>query len=214
MDQSRNADAINAQSMRQSFTMLFQGAAGSLDAYARQLCGPQRHASMAPHDLLQESMTTAWMRFEELKRPDDFPRWSRGIMRRHHLNHTRLALRRSTTPMADMSPGFEADLPSQDQRMGLLMDIANALRSMGEQERDALLMYSLAGFSIGEIAECAACSPECARKRLERARRHMRTLLDVGPDGRSAHTEGRTLLAETLRVIENAESRLRDTDRE
>lgn len=56
-----------------------------------------------------------------------------------------------------------------------------ALAQLPAKEREVLTLHAWEGLTSSEIASCLGIRPATARKRLERARRRMRTALEEKP---------------------------------
>ncbi len=129
-------------------------------------------------DMVQEALVTAWTRLGDLSDPSAFRPWLAGIVRntvrywrRHQRRHAPLAQAGMDTisqlPSAAPSP-FEQARSQQDWQ-----HTREALMSLSEKYREALLLYYSLSESYERVAEALAIAPANARQRVHRARKKL-----------------------------------------
>jgi RNA polymerase sigma-70 factor (ECF subfamily) len=127
----------------------------------------RRVESAAVQDVVAETFLTAWRRFGQID-GDALP-WLLGIARRVCANHLRGRDRRAALRerlMAEPVPG-QPTVASGDR------ELLTALASLGEEDREALLLVAWDRLSNPEAAQVAGCSTGSFAVRLHRARRRL-----------------------------------------
>jgi RNA polymerase sigma-70 factor, ECF subfamily len=151
---------------RQRLESLFLEHAPAILAYARRRTD---HVSAA--DVLSEVFVVACRRLDEV--PADAAPWLIGCARRVMLNQARAERRRlrlgerlrAWTPRAPV----ELELPDGT--------LATALSSLGECDREVLLLTGWDGLSATQAARVLGCSPQAFWVRSHRARRRLAAAL-------------------------------------
>jgi RNA polymerase sigma-70 factor (ECF subfamily) len=163
-----------------SFELLFDRHYRRIRRFCSARAGPD-----AADDLAAETFVTAFRRRSDYDPafPDAAP-WLFGIAlnvvrasRRRELAHRRVAEHVASIDVAECRPeSFEAD--------GALSD---ALRGLGEQDRDLIVLFAWAELTYEELAKCFGLPVGTVRSRLSRIRARLRTQLEasatVGEEG-------------------------------
>lgn len=136
-----------------------------------------RRTSMASaEDVLAETFLVAWRRADRV--PKDPLPWLLGVARRVLANQRRGELRRgalvSRMRGARSGPGASWEPPSM-----ISPELAAALASLSEREREALLLTAWDGLDPGRAASAAGCTAPTFRVRLHRARKRVAAQLDT-----------------------------------
>jgi RNA polymerase sigma-70 factor (ECF subfamily) len=138
-------------------------------AYALRHCGPTD-----ADDVVAETFAVAWRRLDAV--PDPAIGWlivtARNVMagrRRTERKHVELA-----RAVGGLVP--EAD-PAAEDVVVARRAVLDALGSLSDREREALLLTAWDGLDHAEAAAVARCSPRAFRARLSRARSHLTALL-------------------------------------
>ena len=129
------------------------------------------HATAA--DVLSEVFVVAWQRLEEI--PADALPWLLGCARLTLLNQQRALRRRSrlfermvaSTPEAAFAIEIEHD-----------NGLAEALSTLSEHDREALLLTAWEGLSAEQAARALGCSTRALWVRAHRARKRLTAALD------------------------------------
>jgi RNA polymerase sigma-70 factor, ECF subfamily len=168
---------------RLAFERLFDMTYGPVRGYVLR-----RAPVDAVEDVLSDVYLTAWRRFESLG-ADPLP-WLFGVARRVLANQLRAERRRRALQQRLQSvEQLDGDWrPSE----GLRPELAAAVVSLPETEREAVLLVAWEGLSPARAARAAGCSSAAFRVRLHRARRRLTTALAEAefPNTGSLNPEG------------------------
>jgi RNA polymerase sigma-70 factor (ECF subfamily) len=156
----------------QAFGLLVARHAGVALAVARGVVGDVD----AAEDVCQDALFRIWQRLEACREPDRFSAWLARAVRRHALNAVRG--RRDTRPLecedvAAAGPGPDREAERADLRVRL----DRALRALTPEQRHAVLLFDLEGWSHAEIAASLDTTEAMSRQHLMLGRRHLRRLL-------------------------------------
>lgn len=149
----------------------------SLRRYARALTGRTDEAD----DLVQDSLERAMSRWHLWQRDRALRPWLFTIMHNLFISGRRRDARRPTQVAFEN----EEDLPgtAPTQAAGLEMaELAAALEKLSDEQREALLLVGLEGFTYGEVADITGVPIGTVMSRLSRGRERLRGLL-AGGDG-------------------------------
>lgn len=129
-------------------------------------------------DLMSEVMLVAWRRRADLPAaPDDRP-WLFGVARHVLANHRRGRLREANTvdrAVAHLRTGITRTAPAGPEGL----DLARALDSLPEEDRELITLSAWEGLSSTEIATVLGLPASTVRGRLVRVRETLRDLLQV-----------------------------------
>jgi RNA polymerase sigma-70 factor (ECF subfamily) len=154
----------------------------SLRAFAISLCGSRDRAD----DLVQETLTKAWSKQSSFEGGTNFKAWMFTILRNHYYSMYRKARRE----VADSDGALTATLAVHPEQQGHvdLAQMNHALKSLSDQQREALILVTAEGLSYEEAAEICGCAVGTVKSRINRARARLADLLgmtdasDYGPD--------------------------------
>jgi RNA polymerase sigma-70 factor, ECF subfamily len=154
----------------------------TLRAFAMSLCGNRDHAD----DLVQDTLVRAWAKMDRFEAGTNLHAWLFTILRHAFYSDRRKRIREVED--ADGSyAGRLFSIPDQEARLDL-EDFQRALMKLSPDQREALLMVSVEGFSYEEAAEICGCVLGTVKSRVNRARTRLAHLLsfesenDLGPD--------------------------------
>jgi RNA polymerase sigma-70 factor (ECF subfamily) len=136
-----------------------------LRAFARSLCGNPEMAD----DLAQEALVRAWQSRDSFVPGTNLKAWLFTILRNQFYSDRRRAWRQAPWDQesAERIPGS-----TQDQNWAAdLSDTARALRSLSDEQREALILVGAGGFSYEEAAAICHCAVGTVKSRVARARR-------------------------------------------
>ena len=160
------------------FEEIYGANCGPILAYLlRRVAAPEDSA-----DLLAEVFLAAWRRLDDVPAGDQARLWLYGVARRMLANHRRGERRRSA-----LAGRLRADLAARYQPpeySGELAQLAAALRSLPEADRELLALVGWEGLDAGQAAIVLGCSRNAARIRLHRARRRLAAALGRQPAAR------------------------------
>ncbi|WP_043631734.1 RNA polymerase sigma factor [Nonomuraea candida] len=136
--------------------------------YALRRCDSPEDAA----DVVAETFTIAWRRFDALPSGAEARLWLYGVARNVLANHRRGVARHrhgSVELAADL-----ADLYAHSPEGGLeLRAIADAFRALPDDDRELISLVAWEGLDHGQIARVLGCSRNAVRIRLHRARRRL-----------------------------------------
>lgn len=152
------------------FIHLVEGGQEGLRRFLLALCCGN---SPEADDIAQETYLKAWMAIDNVPQEErQFAAWTRRTAWRTFLDHQRRGRRQEDLSAADTLT-TEAEAPFRHQ------ELHAALASLPEAERTAVLLYHMEGYSAREIAQITDSSEEAVRKRLSRARQHLKNLIKL-----------------------------------
>lgn len=131
-------------------------------------------------DVVAETFLVAWRRMESL--PDDPLPWLLGVARKVIGNgrrslHRRQALTEKFKALVTQSPPIAT--PDMSDSVEQHDMIIAAMKQLGYQEREALMLSWWEGLANDRAAVAAGCSKRAFATRLHRARRHLAMELTV-----------------------------------
>ena len=134
----------------------------------------RRRSASEPEDLTTEVFLVAWRRRAEL--PAAPLPYLYGIARKVLANHRRSGKRRDALAERAGSDAAAA-APDHAEAFGVRDELARALGTLGDADRELLLLVAWEGLSVGEAATAVGCRSGTAAVRLHRARRRLHTAL-------------------------------------
>ena len=161
----------------------------NLRAFAISLAGRPDLAD----DLVQETITKAWAKFDTFQEGTNLKAWLFTILRNEFYTYHR----RQRREVQD-SDGKADQLVTHAEQHGHmnLEDFKKALGRVSEDQREALILVGASGFSYEEAAEICGVAVGTIKSRVNRARNRLCELLYVksmdefGPDEASRAVEG------------------------
>ena len=131
------------------------------------------HDRTDAEDAVQIALERAWRHGQSLRDPDRFPAWLHRIVMREsiRLEHRRRGLisRWLSSPRE-----IAVELPPEGDRD---LDLRATLHDLSPEQRAALVLHYVAGYSVAETAELSGVSLETARSRLRLGRGRLRAAL-------------------------------------
>jgi len=156
---------------RRRFEALFSAHHAAVSAYVVRRAG----GGVGVDDAIADTFLVAWRRLDDV--PDPALPWLLGVARRV-LADQRRGLRRRRSLSARLALASRA-APAWEPPDGISDELADALRSLTEHEREALLLVAWDGLTPAQAAAAAGCSTAAFRVRLHRARRRVATRLGI-----------------------------------
>jgi RNA polymerase sigma-70 factor (ECF subfamily) len=155
---------------RRRFDALFSSYSSDIVAY----CSWRAASASDAQDAVAEVFLTAWRRLDELPDGDAARVWLYATARRVIANQRRstrrrLALQERLAEEATPPPGSSDGEPAV---------VHEALRRLGQRDREILLLAEWEGLSPAQIAGVMGCLTVTARGRLHRARRRFRAVFE------------------------------------
>jgi RNA polymerase sigma-70 factor (ECF subfamily) len=148
-----------------------------LRAFARTLCGDRDEAD----DLCQEALVKAWQSSASFERGTNLKAWLFMILRNHFYSVRRRGWRQRPwdESVAQHTPTTQG---AQNANLNL-RDLARAMRSLPDEQREALILVGAGGFSCEEASRICGCAVGTIKSRVARARKALISQLE-GPDQR------------------------------
>src|SRR6201985_1740173 len=143
-----------------------------LRAFARSLTGNQEGAD----DLAQETLVKAWQSRATFIPGTNLKAWLFTILRNQFYSDRRRAWRQAPWDQdaAERIPGSA----NEQSWAAELSDTARALRSLTDEQREALILVGAGGFSYEDAAAICNCAVGTVKSRVARARKALMALLD------------------------------------
>jgi RNA polymerase sigma-70 factor, ECF subfamily len=167
---------------KQRFEALFAEYGSDVVAY----CGWRADSTSDAQDAVADVFLTAWRRLDAVPAGDAARVWLYAAARRVIANQRRATRRRSALHERLALEAVSAQSSQSSDRE--LTQVHDALRRLGERDREILLLAEWEGLSPAEIAAVLGCLTVTARGRLHRARRRFRALFE---EGAAAHDNRR-----------------------
>ena len=142
-----------------------------LSAYCRVVAGSEEKA----FDLIQDTLTAAFVSFDKLREPNSFLFFLFGIARNCHLKQ-----QRRWKFFGKQSDIKSANIVVTSDSIEMQYDldlIHKSISSLNDEQREAILMFHILGFSIGESAQNLSITEAALKNRLARGRENLRKLL-------------------------------------
>lgn len=139
-----------------------------------RFCRARVYGTMDFRDLMNETLLIAFEKFERLRSKEAFLYYLFGISVRLLRNyHQRIKERLS---MADHDRHIE-DPWSHPQEEADVVFLHRALSMLPEEQKEAIILFELSGFSIKEIAEIQTAGESAVKQRLKRGREKLTEIL-------------------------------------
>ncbi len=155
------------------FRELYQSSYRKLLAYARRRTATPEDAE----DVVSETFRIAWARLDELEKADSPIAWLYGVARRVLSNQRRSQGRSAAlvVRLGGIATETEEDTAAETAAARHELDaVAEAMRSLSEQDQEILALAAFEGATPAEIAAVLGISGARARTNLFRARPRLR----------------------------------------
>jgi RNA polymerase sigma-70 factor, ECF subfamily len=162
---------VGVSTSEAEFERLFREHYDAVDRYVAR-----RLAADAVQDIVSETFLTAWRRHGELN-GDPLP-WLLGVARRATANHLRGDARRGALHTR-LSTEHHPDAPRDPE---LESQLALALSTLPERDREALMLVAWDGLDHRVAASVMGCSTTAFAVRIHRARRKLERALTTERD--------------------------------
>ncbi|MFC5747550.1 RNA polymerase sigma factor [Actinomadura rugatobispora] len=159
-----------------AFEMMYAAAYEPILGYALRRCSSPEDAA----DVVAETFTVAWRRFEEIPSGDRARLWLYGVARRVLANHRRSQERHRLRITSLRDEIATAAVDPTDTAA-----ISQAFGRLSESDREVLSLVAWEGLDHTGLAMVLGCSTAAARVRLHRARKRLsRALRSAGVEYR------------------------------
>jgi RNA polymerase sigma-70 factor (ECF subfamily) len=142
-------------------------------AVARRLCRSVDEGD----DLYQEAVLRAFDKLDGLRDESKFRSWFFATLLSRHRTRLRRAPRQPVSLEDAFEPGHEPaaeDGSMWEEERRRAERVARALAVLPPDQREAVVLYEIEGFSVEEVAEMQAASPSAVKSRLARGRERLR----------------------------------------
>ena len=168
-----------------------------LRAFARTLAGDPAAAD----DLAQDAMMKAWDARTSFQPGTNMKAWTFMILRNQFYSEKRRSWRQS---QLDQEAAERTLVAADDPAAPLALDeLRQALASLPDEQREALILVGAGGFAYEEAAEICGCAVGTVKSRVSRARRALHGILESGAytrDGAPAADAMSAILADAERL--------------
>lgn len=132
-------------------------------------------------DLCQVTIERALNRREQFAEGTRLDSWMYRIMRNAWIDESRARARRSET-FVDKEAGFSVGGEGAQEATVALGDVDRAMQRLPEEQREAVLLVMVEGYSYKEAAEIVGCPVGTLNSRLVRGRDALMDLMDLMED--------------------------------
>lgn len=162
---------------RQAFGTLVERYQDRIVAYVRYMGLGEAEA----HDVAQEAFVRAFRHLRRCGEPERFAGWLFRITSNLCRTAGSTSARRATEPLELHRESLEADAPGPDERAEANWTkerVRAALDAVASDQREALVLMYIEGYSVKEIEELTGASVSAVKMRLKRGREAMKALLE------------------------------------
>ena len=154
---------------KKEFMNLFE----PIHARFERFCKARVYGEMDFRDLMQESVSVAFEKFDTLKDKKAFLHFLFGISIRILANSNRkMSEERMSTEHLNTQ-----QIENYSEKQLEKEDLYKALQLLPDLQREALILFEISGFSIKEIAELQEAGESAVKQRLLRGRQQLTQLL-------------------------------------
>lgn len=154
---------------REEFITHAEACQGALRRFLTALCCGD---GMMADDLAQEALVKAWLSLDGLVDVSRFNAWVFRIA-----YNTFVSARRSMRPTVGYDEAQASISPDRADASMRYEALYAALERLSPQERGAILLFYMQGYSIKEISAVTGASESAVKQHLSRGREHLRGLL-------------------------------------
>jgi RNA polymerase sigma-70 factor (ECF subfamily) len=200
---------MNAEAMDERWrqlTALLEPIHSQAVATARRLCRTRADGD----DLYQEAVLRAFDKLHTLRDESRFRSWFYATLLSRHRSRHRLRFWKRLLPFEEVFPeGREPageDGSMWDDEARRARRAARALSALAAEQREAIVLFEIDGYSIEEIAAMQMASVPAVKSRLTRGRERLRRFYErlemaaASPSSRPGPIEGRDPESRSVRV--------------
>ncbi len=128
-------------------------------------------------DLVQETVTRGWSNIDKFQAGTNMRAWLFTILR----NYFYSMRRKQKREVADVDGEFSGRLSVKPDHDGTLAldEFKEAFAQLRDEQREALLLVGVSGFSCEEAAEMCGCAPGTIKSRASRGRKRLAELMNL-----------------------------------
>ena len=158
-----------------------------LRAFARTLCGN----ATAADDLAQDAMLKAWDARASYQMGTNMKAWTFMILRNQFYSEKRRSWRQT---QLDQEAAERTLMAIDDPASPIALDeLRQALRTLPDEQREALVLVGAGGFAYEEAADICNCAVGTVKSRVSRARRALHASLEAGAYDRDGSPAGEAM---------------------
>jgi RNA polymerase sigma factor (sigma-70 family) len=163
----------------------------------------------------QEAFVTAYQRLQQLREPSAFPSWLRRIVLTQS-NRLIRGKRISAQPIEMVAQHFaeQPDLADTVEQRELAQQLHMAIRGLPQQQRAAVILYYIDGYSQNEVAAFLELSVDAVKKQLQRARErlHERMIAMVHEDLRKRRPSKDNRFVQAVRLFSSLQAAAEESE--
>lgn len=170
-----------AKSKQDQFMELYERCHEPFIRYCSALAG----SKMDSEDLIQDVLLSAYRQFESIKRKEELLHYLIRAARNRYVTNWKKQSRRK-----ELLEERGDRLLSKGIAPDTLLDIQllyDALDKLSVQQKTALILFEINGFSMREIAVIQNSTVGAIKMKISRGRKRLRTLLESNIDAKSVH---------------------------
>lgn len=146
-------------------------------------CAALAYGKMDADDLVQDVLLSTYERFEQIRQKDQLIHYLIRAARNRSVSHWRKARHQTTLQDKHMRKLFDNGITPEVSLDVQLM--YQKLDQLPENQRDALILFDICGFSLKEIADIQHTGTNTVKSHLSRGRKKLRFLMREKPVRRS-----------------------------
>jgi RNA polymerase sigma-70 factor (ECF subfamily) len=131
-------------------------------------------------DVVQDAFVRAYRHLDRCGDPERFGGWLFRIVSNQCRTAAKRASRRMIGPLEPHVSSLASEAAGPDERLeaGRVRErVRAALRTVPDEQREALVLMYLDGLSVGEISDMTGASPSAVKMRLKRGRERLKAEL-------------------------------------
>lgn len=157
-------------SKQQSFMKLYEPVHERFEKF----CKARVYGDFEFKDLMHETIIIAYNKFDQVTEDKSFLFFLFGICRRILANNHRKISSINWDDSKEITSEFSIN---EGQKKLEVDDLHKALSQLPENQREAIILYEITGFSVKEIAELQNAGESAVKQRLARGRKQLLELL-------------------------------------
>ncbi|HET9222088.1 MAG TPA: sigma-70 family RNA polymerase sigma factor, partial [Roseiflexaceae bacterium] len=171
--------------------------------------------SYLAQEAAQKAFITAYQHMHELRAPGAFPGWLRRIVltQSNRLVRGKRIAPQSIEMVAQLS-AEQSDVAAAIERQELAEQLHTAIRALPEQQRAAVILYYIDGYSQHEVAAFLELSVDAVKKQLQRARERLqeRMLAMVRDDLRKRRPSKDNRFVQAVRLFSSLQAAAEESE--
>lgn len=140
-----------------------------------RFCQAKAYACYDPEDLVNETVAKVYERFDKIEKPEAFLYYLFGTATNLLRNHARKSQKKGEfyeDQAERIIGGYNEGESSMEREM-----LYQALDQLPEEQREAIILFDLSGFSVKEVMEIQQAGASAVKTRLSRGRHKLAELL-------------------------------------